>query len=372
MRMVFDQDFASERGFTTDALAERAFGITAAQRIEDRLRSIGYIEEDVWRADTRQELRAPLDAGPFRVTPFTVGRLTAYDQDFEAYSPDEDKNVRAWGSVGATVSTTMQRVDDSIDEPLLGLHRIRHIIEPHATLWTAGANIQSDELPVYDPGIEGIAQGSMASFGLSQVFQTQRGGPGRWHSADVLKLDTDFVFWSDSAQVTSPIGRFVSYRPELSNPGNYMANSAVWQVSDTLALTGSSVYNMDVGQQARSSVGALVDHWPGFSSSFDLRNIHADQTTYFDIASTYQLSSKYWLTGAVSFDLNNERLQTIATGIRRRYPGLFFGLSVSYNQITDDTSFGILVQPEGVRSSGARFQGLGSNDDRARASGFGE
>lgn len=371
MRMVFDQDFAYERGFNTDDLAQRAFGISANQRIEDRLRAMGYVEEDVWRLDTRQEFRAPLDAGPVRVTPFAVGRVSVYDNDFESFSPDEDENVRAWGSVGLTLSTTLQHVDDTVDAPVFGLHRLRHIIEPHATVWTAGTNVQSDELPVYDPGVEGIQQGSMVSFGLSQTFQTQRGGPGRWYNADVLKLDTDFTFWSNDAETTSPIGRFVTYRPELSNPGNFMTNSAVWQTSDTLALTGSSVFDFDRGQQSRSSFGALVDHWPGFYSSFDLRNVHADSTTYFDVASTYQLTSKYWLTGAVSLDINEDRLQQVGAEIRRRYPGVVIGVGVSYNQITDDTSFGFLIQPEGLRTPGARLQGLGSNDDRNRASGIG-
>ncbi len=43
------------------------------------------------------------------------------------------------------------------------MHRIRHIIEPSVTLFTAGTNRDSSTLPTYDENVEAIAKGTSIS-----------------------------------------------------------------------------------------------------------------------------------------------------------------------------------------------------------------
>jgi len=371
MEMAFDEPLARERGFSTNPLAQRAFGINADQSIAQRLTAQGLRESTVNRFDTRHEFTSPLMAGPVNITPFAVGRITAYDNDFEAYSPNEGDKNRLWGSIGATAATTIQRVDDSFDSHLLNMHRLRHIMQPHATVMIAGSNIDRVDLPVYDRGVEDIAEGTLSNFGLSNTFQTQRGGPGRWHSVDILVFNTNFSFASDDADRASPIGRWVDYRPELSNPGDYMTNDARWQVSGTIAIVGSSVFDLDTNQQSRSNLGAIVEHFPGFSTSIEVRNIHPDNSTNLDLGAAYEMTSKYTIAGNVVFDLNEGGIQTISGEIRRRFPGVLFGVGVTYNDITNETSLGFVFQPEGFKGQGARFGGLGATDERSRTSGIG-
>ncbi len=361
MKLSFDEPQARERGFSNDFLAQRAFGINNTQSIAGRLRAAGYTESDVNRFDTRHEFDLPLAAGPVNVTPFAVGRLTLWDDDFSKFSPHESDNARVWGGIGTRFSTTIQRIDDTIDSRLFDLHRVRHIVEPNATVWHAGTNADSANLPVYDRDVEQLAEGSTLRLGLDQTVQTQRGGPGRWHSADVLKFDSSVVFSSGDSDRTSPIGRFVQFRPELSNPGNYLNNELVYQLSDTFAVTGSSIYDMDHGQQARSSAGFIIDHWPGFYTDAEIRNLHPERTTLLTTGAGYRLSSKYDIYASATFDLNNGGFQSTGGEIRRRFPGLVLGMSLSYNNINSETSFGFVLQPEGIRGQGRGLNGIGGH-----------
>ena len=372
MSLAFDEVQAREHGFTTTSQAQQALGINANQSVGDRLRGEGYFEKYTNRFDTRHELISPLSAGPVNITPYAVGRLTQYGSDYSEFSPDENENLRWWAGAGLRVSTQIQRVDDTVDSRLFDLHRIRHIVEPHATVQEAGTNIDNVDLPVYDVGVEDLAEGGLYKFGIAQTWQTQRGGPGRWNSVDVFKLNSDVARMSGDADETSPIGRFIDYRPELSNPGNYWINEGVWQVSSSLALSGSSNYDMDHHQQSRSSVGVLMDHFPGFRSSVELRNVHADKTTYLDLGAAYELNAKYSISGFAVYSFLEEDFESFSASIRRRIPGMVFGFGVSYDNLSAETSFGFTFRPEGFGQTESRTQNLTGTDSGQGSSKFGQ
>lgn len=371
LAMNFDEPNAKDRGFTTNFLAQRAFGINANQSISDRLRASGLEEGSVTRLDTRHEFVAPLMLGDWNLTPSLVGRATHYDDSFDAYSPSDDDHTRLWGSAGADLSTTIQHVDNSVDSRALDLHRMRHLVSPSVGIWTSGTNIDNVDLPVYDDTVEGISEGTIATLGLDQVWQTQRGGPARWHSVDVFKLRTDFTFTSDDANIESPIQRTIFYRPELSNVGDSFLAEGQWLVTDTFALVGSEIYSFDSNQPTRTSGGFTIQHWPGFASYMEFRGINAVDSKFLDFGTQYELTSKYALGADAVADLSNGGLQTVSFEVRRRFPGAVFGVGVSYNEITDETSFGFIFQPVGVRGPGARLSGLGASDSRARTNRIG-
>src|SRR5690606_31582704 len=98
LRMRFSDTSAASYGFDTNSLADAAFGTLPGEPIGDVLRAAGLNEDAVTRLDPRHELVATLSLGPVRVTPFVAGRVTAYDTDFEDFSPDEDDQTRLWGA----------------------------------------------------------------------------------------------------------------------------------------------------------------------------------------------------------------------------------------------------------------------------------
>src|SRR5690606_22908183 len=133
--------------------------------------------------------------GILDVTPFVSGAFVAYDDDFDEFSR-EAEDMRALGGAGVRIATQFSRTNNELDNRLFDLHRVRHIIEPSLTLWHGESTADSDDYPIYDQDVEGMSKGSAMRLGLRNVWQTQRGGPGRWYSVDVVTLDTDLILHS--------------------------------------------------------------------------------------------------------------------------------------------------------------------------------
>jgi len=370
LSLNFDEQEARDHGFNTNTLAERALGIDFDEKLGDSLRARGLNEDTIFRGDTRHELAAKLSAGPVIFTPFVVGRGTVYDQEFEDYAPGESSQGRLWSSAGVRASTTIQRVYDGVGSRIFDLHRLRHIIEPNAAIFVSGTTLEADNLPVYDENVENLADGTMMKVGVTQTFQTQRGGPGRWHNTDVLVISTDFVQSSDDATNQGPIGRFIDYRPELSNPGDFFMGDLIWRATDALAFTGSTVYDFDLNQQATSAAGVLLRHAPNFTTAAEVRYLNEQDDTLITLGTQYRLTSKYSLFMGADYDVDESAFQNTAFEIRRRFQSLELGINISYNDITGESGFGFVFRPYGT-GTGARVSGLGSNTPSAASSTLG-
>lgn len=375
MRLRFDTVPAKDYGFTNPALSNSLFGIMPGQSIADSLRAAGYDGESRTRFDTRHELAMPLAAGPINITPFLAGRFTGYDDDFENFSPDANQPYRLWASEGVTVSTELQHVDNSVESRLFDLHRIRHIVQPSVTVWHADSTIDRTNLPVYDYDVESLAEGTATNIALNQVWQTQRGGPGRWRSVDVFKLNTSLTVSSGDVNKTSPIGRFFDYEPELSTLGGTFGTiDAAYQVSEIVGLGARMVYDFDINQPALSDYGVVIQHLPAFSSFVDVRYLNAENSTTIIAGVSYELTKKYSVSANTAYDTKTGDIQGVSAEIRRRYPNVILGVGFSYNNITSETSFGFIFQPVGATRGGARFQGFGGSNNNAPGSstfGFG-
>lgn len=361
MQLNFTEPTAAELGFQTLRRSQAAFGINPNQSIGDQLRARGLHESDVLRFDTRHELAATIDLSPVKVTPFVVGRFTGYDETFEEFSGDADQDqYRVWYATGVRASTQITRIDNNVESDLFDLHRVRHIIEPNVTAWYAGANLSQNDLPVYDDDVESLATGAAVRAGVTQTWQTQRGGAGRWRSVDFFTLRTDYVSSTADADRESPIGRFFDYRPEYSLLGDFGVVEATWQATDAIAITGGTVYDFDDRQPARSSAGLLVQHNPDLASFAEVRYINALDTTYVDFGAAYRLTRRYSVSFNATYDTDEQDFQNISATLRRRVPEAVFGVSVGYNNITDETNIGFVFQPQGVDQSPLdRLRGLG-------------
>lgn len=364
----FHDPEARELGFRNSQLSQAAFGIDPAESIADQLRAQGLSEDSILRADTRHEVSAVLDAGPVRINPFVVGRATAYDTDFGSYSPEESDDARLWGAAGVRFSTTIQRVDNSVNSSLFDLHRVRHIVEPGLTLWHAGSTVDSIDLPVYDEAIESIAEGSIVRAGVDQTWQTKRGGPGRWRNVDVLKLRTEYVWASDDAERESPIGRYFDDRPELSQVGEFIDVEALWQVSDPVGVTGRLVYDIEgMNQPAYSALGLLVDHGFGLRSTLGQRFVNSMDSTIVFYNLRYEVTEKYLATFGANYDTTVNDFERIGATLTRAYPNVSVGVAFSFNNISEETSIGIILSPRGL---GGGF-GLRGGSENERGSNFG-
>jgi len=371
VQMRFTRPTASELGFSKKRDSLPAFGILPDESIADRLEREGLTGERVFRFDTRHEMSAQLAVGPFDVTPFTVGRLTAWDNQFDAFSPDEDDNVRLWGAFGTHIGTTIQRVNNLVESKTFDLHRMRHVIRPGVTLWHAGTTIDRTSLPVYDQDVESIAEGSAIRLGVDQTWQTQRGGPGRWRSVDVFKLKSDIVLVSDDVDQPSPIGRFYEDRPERSNLGNFGVLEGSWQVTDATALIAGTTYDFDLNQPAVTVLGGIVQHTPAFTTTGELRYLNVEDATFLSGRAAYQLTRTYEISAAAVYDSDRRQFQRVGADVTRLFANLSVGFGLAYNVISQETSFSFSVTPQGVQGRGARLRGLGSTNEQSQRSEFG-
>ncbi len=359
LALNFHDPEARETGYRTRRTAEAAFGIDPVDSIADRLRSEGLHESPIVRADTRNEFSMQLAAGPINVNPFVVARGTAWDTDFSAYSPEETDNARLWGGAGVRFSTTIHRVDDSVDSRLLDLHRVRHVIEPGVTVWHGFTNVDRVNLPVYDDSVESIAEGTMIRAGIDQAWQTKRGGPGRWRTVDVLTLRTEYVWSSEDTDPESPIGRWFEDRPELSNPGEFLNAEALWQATDAVGIAGRMVYDFERNQPSYSSAGVVVDHTPDFRTYVSTNFVNAMDSTVVSFGANYTLTSKYRAGLSANYDTDAGDFERFSATLTRDFPNLTLGVAFSYNKITDEAGIGVIVSPRGL-SGAVGVTGLGT------------
>lgn len=363
MNMNFTEPTAAELGFDTPKRAQAAFGFSNPNLSPaDELRAEGYTEDAVTRADTRQELAGTFQYGVFKISPFLTGRFTAYDDTFESFRPKDgpnaDSQYRYWYSAGVRTSTQITRINDAVDSQVFDLHRTRHIIEPSMTLWYAGSNLSQNDLPDYDDNVESIATGTVGNFNIAQTWQTKRGGPGRWHDVDVLKVNTGITGSTDDADRESPIDRFFAYRPEYSQLGNFLNADAAWQVTDVVALTFDEIYDLDIHQSSRTGAGAVIQHSPDFSSYAELRYINAMDSTYVNFGCDYKLTRRYLLGFNSTYDTDLNEFQSYNIRIRRRVPEANIGVSLGYDNITDETSFSLIFEPAAAPQAQALSQRL--------------
>ncbi len=371
LQLTFIEPTARELGFNTSRRSLDALGILPDVSIGDTLRARGLREDYVNRFDTRHELNAKLKLGPLNITPFAVGRFTTWDNDFTAFSANRADENRIWWALGTRVHTSVQRVFDGVESSMLDLHRLRHVIEPSVTFWHADTNVDSIDLPIYDDQVEGIAQGTVVKISLDQTFQTQRGGPGRWHEVDVVTIDTSLVISDDEGPQRSVVGRYFDYRPELSVLGDYATVDASWQLSDAITLAGRAVYDFDDDAMALLVAGFRIDHTPLFSTFGDLRVSEVQNTTFISFGAQYELTKKYRLSGLVQFDQDKTEVRRISARLERSFPNFIVGVRIGVDNATSETSFGMIVTPTGLGGQGFGVQGIGSSSDRQQRSGFG-
>ncbi|MCU0688248.1 MAG: hypothetical protein MUE97_00685, partial [Phycisphaerales bacterium] len=368
----FFEPTASDLGFSNASRAQRAFGLNPNQSFAQRLRAAGFSEAGVNRADTRQQLAVNLNAGPVKVTPFVVGRATWYDDSFTALAPaGKDEDLRWWTSAGVRLSTTMQRVLADARSDFLDINGLRHIITPSLTAWTAGTNRASSTLPTFDPTVEGITEGSSVVFGIDQTLQTKRGiadrrgiaegsiDAGTGHVADWLKLRTEAGFSTPDTDTRGPIARFVDVRPELSNPRDFVGVDAAMLLTDALTLTTSNTYDMDAGQNSRTTAGVQVDHSRDFRTFAELRFINPLDATFVDLGLDYRLTSKYTFAAVATLDTEQVEFQTVNVRLDREFPDLTLSVKVGYDDITNELNTGVLVTPLGRNRRAEQLRRLG-------------
>ncbi len=314
-----------------------AFGLGANDSITASFLAAGFPAEWVSRFDSRHELSVPFTFGSFHFAPYAVGRLTAWDNDFQSFST-EAQRLRIFAAAGLRMSAEFQHVNDAVESRLFDLHRVRHILEPRASLWYGYSDVPEGSYPVYDETVEAIGGAAVAELGLRSTWQTKRGGPGRWRSVDFLTIDASAVFNSSEAFIQSPTPHFYAWRPEYSVFGNHIEGSAVWMVSDTFSIAGEANYDFDSSTLERLSIGGELQHSPQLSTFAEYRYIDADSNELLEIGWNYQITKKYAVSLRPQWDFVAGKFREIALLIERTFPDFKITVILARDEIADETT----------------------------------
>jgi hypothetical protein len=358
LRIYAGDDTPGDRGFDATS-SNRFFGIAPTTGFDDRLDGLNIPTTSVRRLDSRHEITMPLEAGAIDVTPYAVGRVTAYDDDFAEFNGGNDDTLRLFGEVGLRIGTEFSKSDSTVRSDILDLEGIRHIVRPSATLFVNGSTLNPDDLPVYDPDVEDLAQGSGARVGVTQTWQTRRGGPGRQRTVDWVTWKTDYVYRSSEADSDTVIARFYDYRPEYSRGGDHLYSELLWMVTDTLGLAGQITHSLESDRVEQWRVGSTLDHSPRLQSFLSYEEIAELDTRLLSYGFTYVLTPKYKIGAVQTWDFEGNESRNISLQMDRRLPRWTLRVFVSFDEIEDEQRVGIALVPEGSRGGGRVF---GLND----------
>jgi len=291
------------------------------------------------RVSTRQELSYPIKLDGVNITPFGMGQVIGYFEE-ETTNPDDTDQIRLYGSGGVKIDTQFQRVFNDVESEFLGLHRMRHLLEPYAVVWYGVANYDPEDYPNYDPTVDGLNTGGAVRVGMTNTLQTHRGGPGRWYAVNWLTVDTNVVFSTSDRTERYPYTQFFDWQPAYSQLGNFFNSSVEWQFSDALALLGTGTVDFDLGGFSRASIGMEINHTPRFSTFVEYRFVEAGESKILSLGANYEISDTYQIAVLPQYDFNEDKFQSVRADITRAFPDFDLSIFVDYDSIRGETRFG--------------------------------
>jgi len=327
-----------EQGYTTGVITP---GIPSVGQT-------GVNDDWAYRADFRQQIDYPVQAGQFKFVPYILGRYTPYSD-----SPDGDALHRIFIGAGMRVTTAIWGVDNTFQSRWFDINRIRHVIEPELHLFTSAVNEDRNDVFIYEEPVDGIHDISAVQLLLRQRWQTKRGGPGRWRSVDFFTLNVGANFFAnqpkdDELPPDNFRGLFFSSMPEASIPRNSINADATWRVADTTAILSDIQYNLDKEQVATASLGVVVQRDINLSYYLGQRYIEELNSNITTAAVVFRISPKYSVTASQSYDFgDNENVGTSATVVRR-FDRFYFSVTGYYDNASDVGGFNVSIQPQGL------------------------
>ena len=365
----FSENSASALKFVRDeqSLTQQGF-YPAVEPGEPAYAFTGDPGETVYRADFRQEVDYPINAGPFKVVPYAFTRYTPYSAGVvpPAVSPQQkaiptdiimsgDRN-RVMAGVGARLTTAFWKVDNAVESDVFDLHRLRHIVEPEVNVFASSSNVDQNRVFVYDPEVDAVNDIEAVQLALRQRWQTKRGGPGRWRSVDFFALNLYGNFYGNQPEnrfraPTDFRGLFYYSNPEASPARNSANADATWRISDTTAVLSDVEENLDKSRLATASLGVAVqrgDRMTYFVGTRYIADLHSNVAT---IEAEYQLDRKYTFALSESLDLAQNKDVYYTFALTRNFDNFAVSIRAFYDQSTNDKGFSFGLQPFGAHST---------------------
>lgn len=333
-------------------------------------------------AFSRNEVDLPVTIGSFKLVPFAAASYGYEDNTGFAYDLSdmgtgtlsrEDQVFLT--EVGLRASTMFWKEDPYYRSELWDLRGMRHIITPYA------------ELVMYEASDDSIEMRDVIHLGLSQRWQTHRGGEENPRTLDWMRLDLEGTWLSDDA--ASPVGSLnASETAAFYGPAAFVYNDPsipfllrrdgaffgmardtlnaeyAWRVTDTFTLLGDANYDLQSGDLQQLDVGISRYVYPNMSYYMGTRylrpvvvavdedgggtDFYERGSAAFVAAVTYRFSSRYLATFTQEYNFDYGKPIRSDLAIIRQYHRMFYSMSFSMDESLDRTSILFSVWPQGV------------------------
>jgi lipopolysaccharide export system protein LptA len=324
------------------------------------------------RLDTKHEIDAPFDLGPFKFVPHVTGELTHWDEDLSGNPVN-----RAWGQVGIRGSIPFWKVYPNVESELFNVHGIAHKAVLSGDLSYADTNVRMTSLPLYDalddnaqelfrrrfvsfdfggilppqlesryyairaglqdsvtnPTTEIAERLGAARFGLLQRWQTKRGPPGRRRIIDWIVLDVNAVYFPNKSQDFGQTFGLVDY--------NFR-----WHVGDRVTIVSDGGYDFFSQGQRTFTIGATLQRSPRVNWFIGYNSLNGPFTyNVVTFSHSYQMSPKWLYSASTSFALQSPSNIGQSVGISRIGESFVTNFSFYADSSKNNIGFNFMMSP---------------------------
>lgn len=308
------------------------------------------------RADSRQEVGAPVDVGAIRLVPYVAGRGTVWDD-----SIDDGGLARTMGLYGVRGSMYLSRVYSEARSELFDVHGLRHIVKPTVTAWGSHSNVDSRDVFPFDETVERIDELDGVTLGMRQRWQTKRGPENARRNVDVLTFSSQLGVFNDAPGDDFTNG-FTSFsRPENSISRNFINQAMIWRVNDRTAVLYESNYDLNDRDWDILNVSLAVERTPRFNYVLGYRFIDGSNSNVLALDTNYRLTEKHTIALREAFDLDQGQTLDFTVALIRRLPRWYTAVSFELDEAEDDVGLSFTLWPEGLPQAAIgsrRFTGL--------------
>ncbi|MDO5566045.1 MAG: hypothetical protein Q4G59_05265, partial [Planctomycetia bacterium] len=339
------------------------------------------LRSDSFNFSTRHELDVPLEAGPFKVTPYGLGDFSFWGRG------SEEKNIsRLYGRGGVRLNLPVWNVNTDVDNRTFYLNGLAHKMNFAIDASYSDANKTLDQLVLYDQlddwqvddfrrrysvttfggsGYDGFedsiplrfderyyalrhgqlggAVGSPSSeiaddltlvrFEWLNRWQTKRGPVGKRHTIDWITFNTGVNFYPKKEQNFDEYVGLVDY-------------DLRWHVGDRFSVLSSGLYDFFNQGQKITRFGVMSKR-PSVSSLYvGVDRLYGPiDSTYLNAAINYRMSQKWATTFSTSYDISESENVGQTVKVSRIGESFIFTLSGNINASKNNWGVSVSMIP---------------------------
>ncbi len=334
------------------------------------------------RFDLRQELSAPLQAGPFKVVPYGIVELTEYTNYLNSsltYPASDTDNSRGrfYGAVGVRGSIPFTRLYPEIESELFNVNGVNHKITLASNFFVAHSDTPFYRLPqldrinddatdqalrditplqpiinpahgfalqnstLYNPQFYAIRRlvdnrvdtlDSIEELEMSvnQRWQTKRGYPGLQHITDWMSLDLSATYFPHPTQ------------DNFGSTFAFLQYAYTWNIGDRTTFESTGWYDPIQDGTRLTTVGLYFNRPDRTNFYVGYRQIDPLQSKAVTGAVSYVFSPKYAISAASVYDFGTSQSLSNYLSLTRMGTDVQVTVGVTYNAVTND--FGAIFQ----------------------------